>query len=363
MTTIRTLDVAAYRVPLVEPEADGTLAWDHTTVVVVEIDAGPERGLGLTYGPPACASVIRDVLAHQVVGRDALDIPAAWSAMIDAVRNAGRRGIASMAIAAVELGLWDLKAKLLGLPLFRLLGAARDEVPVYASGGFTSMDDDALARQLATWAHDDGFTRVKMKIGVDRGADPARDVDRVGLARKAVGPGVELFVDANGAYSRKQAIRVAHALAGEGVSWFEEPVSSDDLEGLREVREAVEPEVAAGEYGYDVFDFARLLPVVDVLQADVSRCAGVLGWMRAAALASSRSLELSGHTAPSSHLHVACAIPNLRHVEYFADHAYVDRLLFDGVVSPHGGALRPDPARPGHGLVLRRNDAEPYRKE
>ncbi|HZD16818.1 MAG TPA: enolase C-terminal domain-like protein [Actinomycetota bacterium] len=347
--------------PFERPESDGTLTWDHTTVVIAEVRAGPVTGIGLTYGPAACAAVIRDVLAERVVGLDAFDIPAAWVSMVRAVRSAGRPGIASMAIAAVELGLWDLKAKLLEVPLFRLLGAAREEVPTYASGGFTSLDDRELSEHLRAWAAQ-GFARVKMKIGIDGGHDPARDLDRIALARKAVGPDVELLVDANGAYARKQAIRIGRALPSEGVTWFEEPVSSDDLDGLREVREATDAEVAAGEYGYDVFDFARLVTAVDVLQADVTRCGGIHGWLRAAAIAASRSMEVSGHTAPTMHLHVACAAPNLRHLEYFHDHAAVERLLLDGAVEPERGKLRPDPGRPGHGVDLRRADAERYRK-
>jgi L-alanine-DL-glutamate epimerase-like enolase superfamily enzyme len=363
MTTIQNVDVGVYRIPLDPPEADGTLAWDHTTAVVAEVRAGAERGLGVTYGPGAVAGLIRELLTEPLIGLDALNVPGAWTAMTQSVRNAGRPGIASMAIAALELALWDTKAKLLEVPLFQLLGAARERVPVYASGGFTSMDDEALTRQLFGWVNERGFSRVKMKIGVDGGSDPGRDIDRVAMVRKAIGSDAELFVDANGAYSRKTAIRVGRSLAGEGVTWFEEPVSSDDLEGLREVREGIDAEVAAGEYGYTVFDFQRLVSAVDVLQADVSRCGGIHGWFRASALAAANSLELSGHTAQSMHLHVACAIPNLRHLEYFADHERVDRLLFDGVVSPREGVLRPDQGRPGHGLTLRRADAERYREE
>jgi L-alanine-DL-glutamate epimerase-like enolase superfamily enzyme len=363
MTSIQSIDVGAYRIPLDAPEADGTLTWDHTTTVVVEVRAGAELGLGVTYGPSAVARLIRELLADPLIGLDALEVPAAWTTMVRSVRNAGRPGIASMAIAAVELALWDTKAKLLEMPLYQLLGAARERVPVYASGGFTSMDDDALTRQLSGWVHERGFPRVKMKIGIDRGSDPGRDVDRVAMVRKAIGPEAELFVDANGAYSRKTAIRVGRILASEGVTWFEEPVTSDDLGGLGEVRAAIDADVAAGEYGYTVFDFERLVPEVDVLQADVTRCGGIHGWVRASALAAARGLELSGHTAQSMHLHVACAVPNLRHLEYFADHERVDRLLFDGVVPPEDGALQPDQGRPGHGLTLRRADVERYREE
>ncbi|MGE5227812.1 MAG: enolase C-terminal domain-like protein, partial [Planctomycetaceae bacterium] len=199
-------------------------------------------------------------------------------------------------------------------------------------------------------------------IGVGRGCDPTGDLERVALARRAIGPEVELFVDANGAYPRKRAIRVGRSLAEEGVTWFEEPVTSDDVDGLREVRSAVQMDVAAGEYAYDAYGFARLLPSVDVLQADVTRCAGITGWMRATALAASHGLDVSGHTAQSLHLHVAAAAPNLRHLEYFVDHERTDRLLFDGVPEPIGGELRPDPAVPGHGLSLKRSDAERYRE-
>jgi len=147
------------------------------------------------------------------------------------------------------------------------------------------------------------------------------------------------------------------------VVWFEEPVSSDDLEGLREIRDLVDIDVAAGEYGYDLPFFERMLRAgaVDCLQADVSRCAGITEWLRVANLAAAHGLEISGHTAQCLHAHPACAVPNLRHVEYFADHARVDRLLFDGVLDPAGGVLRPDPSRPGLGLELKRSDAEAYR--
>lgn len=358
---VERLDVAAYRVPLDVAESDGTLTWDATTVVTVEAAADGDVGLGFTYGPAACAAFIRELLADVVVGREPDDVPGSWQAMVRAVRNAGRPGVASLAIAAVDVALWDLKARHLGLPLFRLLGAVQSAVPVYASGGFCSLDDDALERQLGGWVHDDGFPRVKMKIGAGWGEDPARDVERVSVARRAIGADAELFVDANGAYTRKQAIRVARPLADEGVTWFEEPVSSDDLEGLREVRDAIDIDVAAGEYAYDVFGFARLIPVVDALQADASRCAGITEWLRAAALAASHGLAVSAHTAQSLHVHPACAVTNLLHVEYFADHDGADRLLFDGVPEARQGMLGPDAGAPGHGMSLRRTDAERYR--
>ncbi len=197
-----------------------------------------------------------DMLAGVVKGRDAMGVPGAWSAMVAAIRNLGRPGIASMAISAVDTALWDLKARLLDVPLVTLLGAVRDAAPVYGSGGFTSYSDRQLRDQLSGWV-EAGIPRVKMKIG----RNPAEDIGRVRAARAAIGPDAELFVDANGAYSRKQAMAMAEVFAESDVTWFEEPVSSDDLEGLRLMRDRAPSgmEIAAGEYGYDLFYFSRML--------------------------------------------------------------------------------------------------------
>jgi L-alanine-DL-glutamate epimerase-like enolase superfamily enzyme len=282
--------------------------------------------------------------------------------MVDAVRNIGRPGVASAAIAAVDIAVWDLKAKLLDLSLADLLGRCHDEVPVYGSGGFTSYTDEQLLDQLCRWVHEARIPRVKMKIGTDWGRQPGRDVERVAKVRAAIGPDAELFVDANGAYTRKQGVRLAELFAEHDVTWFEEPVSSDDLEGLRAIRQMTPIDVAAGEYGYDLSYFGRMCDAgaVDVLQADVSRCAGITEWLRVAALAAAKGLQISGHCAQSLHAHPACAVPNIRHLEYFHDHARVDRLLFDGVLDPNHGCLRPDSSRPGLGLQLDRSRAAAY---
>jgi len=353
------IDVAAFTVPTDAPESDGTAEWDATTIVVVEAHGGGQTGLGYTYGNAASGTVIESVLRDVVAGRDAMAVGAAWEAMGRACRNLGRPGVASMAIAGVDTALWDLKARLLDLPLATLLDPVRTAVPVYGSGGFTSYDDRRLAEQLGGWA-EDGIPRVKMKVG----RDPGRDVERMGVAREAIGPDVELFVDANGALSRKEALAFAARAAERGVSWFEEPVSSDDLEGLRLVRDRAPAgmDVAAGEYGYMLPYFQGMLAAgaVDCLQADVTRCEGITGFLRVAALCHARSLELSAHCGPAIHLHPCCAAPVLRHLEYFHDHVRIERRLFDGVVEPVDGSLHPDLSRPGNGLELRRADAERY---
>ncbi len=363
-TAVRELAVSVYTVPTDrQPEADGTLAWSQTTLVVVEPTAGDHTGLGWSYATGACARLVDEVLREVVLGADAFDTPGVWSAMVRRTRNLGRPGIVSMAIAAVDIALWDLKARLLGLPLCRLLGQASAEVPVYGSGGFTSYDDDALRQQLGHWVHELGIPRVKIKIGESWGTNPGRDLARVALARRVIGADAELYVDANGGYGRGQAIRIAQAMTDADVTWFEEPVSSDDLPALAEIRHQITPDVAAGEYGYDLHYFERMCAAgaVDCLQVDATRCAGITDWLRAAAVAAGHGLDVSAHCAPNLHAHPAAAIPNLRHLEYFHDHVRIEGELFDGALDPAGGSLRPDQGRPGLGLELRRADAERYR--
>jgi L-alanine-DL-glutamate epimerase-like enolase superfamily enzyme len=353
------LDVSAYTIPTDQPEQDGTLDWNSTTIVVVEANGGGETGLGWTYGPAAVADLVSSKLASTVRRRSALDVQGCWAAMNGALRQAGQVGIAAMAISAVDVALWDLKARLLEVPLCSLLGRYREGVPIYGSGGFTSYSNDDLKRQLSGWV-EQGITRVKMKVG----RQPDRDPERVAAAREAIGAEPELFVDANGAYTRRQAMELAARFGEYGVSWFEEPVSSDDLTGLRQVRERTPAwmEVAAGEYGWDLFYFERMLEAeaVDVLQADVTRCGGITGLLGADRLCKARALPSSAHCAPSIHAHAGCAMETLVHLEYFHDHTRIEGMLFDGTLDPQDGVLTPDLSRHGLGLELKRGEAERF---
>ncbi|MGW2342477.1 enolase C-terminal domain-like protein [Streptomyces sp. NPDC001661] len=357
------LDVSAYTVPTDAPEADATLAWDSTTIVFVEAKACGLTGIGWTYAPPAAADLVRHQLAPLVEGRDAFDTPAAHVAQCQGVRDAGRPGIAGCAISAVDLALWDLKARLMDLPLVRLLGAARDTVPVYGSGGFTTYHDSHLAAQLSGWVHGQHIPRVKIRIAEACGRAVPRDLQRVRSARQVIGTDAELYVDAGGGYNRKQAVRVGEALVTHGVGWFEEPVSSDDLTGLRLVRDALVCDVTAGAYGYDLPGFARMISAgaVDCLQVDVTRCGGITEFLRAASLAHAHGLEVSAHGAPHAHADVAASVPNLRHVEWFHDHVRIESMFFAGVLDPTGGTVRPGQNGPGNGLVLRSEEVEEYR--
>jgi L-alanine-DL-glutamate epimerase-like enolase superfamily enzyme len=357
---VEALRVAAYTVPTGEPESDGTFEWNSTTIVVVELEAGGQTGLGYTYGHTAAAALVDDRLRELVVGADPMRAGEVWVAMGAALRNIGRPGVGFMAVSAVDTALWDLKARLLDAPLVAVLGAARTEAPLYGSGGFTSYTLEELRDQLSRWVAE-GIPRVKIKVSRHPDEDPAR----LDAARAAIGDRTELFVDSNGALDRKQAVLWAERFASEwDVTWFEEPVSSADFEGLRLVRDRAPGglEIAAGEYAFVPADFRNLVShgCVDCLQADATRCGGFTGFLQAAGLCTAYGLDLSAHCAPQLHAHALCAAVTGRHVEYFHDHVRVERLLFDGVLEPDGGALRPDRSRAGHGLELKRADAERF---
>jgi L-alanine-DL-glutamate epimerase-like enolase superfamily enzyme len=358
--SLKRVTSAAYEIPTDAPEADGTLEWDRTVLVVVEVEAGGQTGLGYTYSDGSIVQLIQGKLSSVTSGHSAFEIATVNKALWRSIRNLGRSGLVATAISAVDAALWDLKAKLLKTSVAALLGCRRDTVPIYGSGGFTTYSDRQLRDQLSGWAEGDGCRWVKMKIG----SDPARDPKRVAAARNAIGD-AGLFVDANGAFSAKRALALAGDIAEHNVTWLEEPVSSDDLSGLTLMRERAPAgmDIAAGEYGYNLDDFRRLLvlPSVDVLQADVTRCGGITGFMQAAALCEAQHVDLSGHCAPALHLHAACAAPRLRHLEWFHDHVRIEHMLFDGAPVPLDGEIAPDLSRPGFGLVFKKRDAERFR--
>ncbi|MFB7596559.1 enolase C-terminal domain-like protein [Streptomyces sp. NPDC056160] len=361
---IDAVDVHAFELPTDGPdgeEQDGTLEWGSTTMVLVRVHAGGRTGLGYTYGDLSVAAFLSGTLAPLLTGRDICSPPALWELMGRRIRNAGRPGVGAMAVSAADIALWDLKARLLELPLVHVLPAHHDRVPVYGSGGFTNYPQDRLAEQLAGWV-EQGIPRVKLKTS----RDPGRDPGRLTAVRRAIGDEPEVFTDANGALGRKEALYWAHRFHEEwDVRWFEEPVSSADIEGLRFLREhgPARLEITAGEYAYTSRDFVNLVEgdAVDCLQADVTRCGGITALLEVAGLAAARHLDLSAHCAPAVSAHAFCAVRRLRHLEYFHDHVRFEHLVFDGTLPPDGGALRPDPSRPGLGLDVKWADAEPHR--
>ena len=358
--SITDVKVSAYTVPTDAPEADGTFEWNSTTMVLAEISAGGSTGIGYTYSAAATATLIDEVLSEVIIGSDAMSVASIHRAMQRRIRNLGSGGLARMAVSAADSALWDLKARLLEIPLVDLLGRARERVPIYGSGGFTSYDNKRFANQLSGWV-EQGIPRVKMKVG----ANPSEDMDRVRVARKAIGGEAELMVDGNGALDRKHALEFMHAAAAEcGVNWMEQPLAPEDRDGARLLRDRspVGMEIADGEYAALPCDFLALIRAgaADVLMPDMTRCGGVTGLLEAAAVCAAEGIPISTHCAPASHLHPASAVPGLRHAEYFHDHVRIESMFFDGVPSPVDGAISPDLSAPGNGLVFRRRDAEPF---
>ena len=360
---IKQVETSIYRIPTDRPEADGTFRWDTTTLVLVETvaDSGA-RGLGFSYTAAAAGNLIEDLLADVVIGCPVENIGAAWEAMVRAVRNVGLPGIAATAISAVDTALWDLRARVEGLALFHLLGAFRDSVPIYGSGGFTTYSETELVEQLAGWVGQ-GISRVKMKVGKDWGTRLEEDLTRVSAVRRAIGSDAELFVDANGAYTVKQATDMALRFHEQGVTYFEEPVLFDHIDQLAFIRQYSPIAIASGEFGYHAYDFRNVLEAkaVDILQADATRCLGITGCLQAATLAHAYGVPFSTHTAHSIHVHIGCAVPQIEHLEYFYDHMRIEEMLFEGALQPQEGYLRPDPSRPGLGLELKTRDAQRWK--
>jgi L-alanine-DL-glutamate epimerase-like enolase superfamily enzyme len=357
---IEGLEATAYEIPTDEHESDGTLEWDSTTIVVVEAFNGRERGVGYTYGDRSVATLIESKLAELVRGADAMHPSVIWAEMRRELRNAGQQGVGAMAISAVDIALWDLKARLLGISLADALPRLRESVPIYGSGGFTSYEDRRLREQLRGWI-ESGIRSVKIKVGRDPESDPAR----VAMARETIGPNVELMVDANGAYSLPQALGLAERFAEQDVGWLEEPLSSEDLDGLAELRSRSPAgmAIAAGEYVWSSADAQRLLEAgaVDVLQADVTRCGGVTELLHIGGLCSARQMPFSAHCAPAVSAHACCALDTVQHIEYFHDHVRIEEMLFEGATEPKRGELRPNESRPGLGLEPRVSVLEEYR--
>lgn len=361
---ITAISVRTYRVPTSSfgeqsPESDGTAQWDSTTVVVVQLSAAGQHGLGYAYASSGAAAVIHDALSPVLLGADAFEVTALFWQLAGAVRNQGWPGVCAGAISAVDAAVHDLRGRIMDTSLRVLLGGASRSVAAYGSGGFTSYSVPQLREQLVGWA-EQGFGAVKMKIG----RDPTADVGRVRAAREAIGTGVELFVDANGAYRESRALGFAERVAEYGVTWFEEPVTSDDLPALRRLRQRLPGgmRLAAGEYGYTPRYFADMVhaAAVDVLQADSTRCGGPTGFASAVSTAVAAGMPASAHTAPALHGVLGAAVEGVENVEYFHDHVLIEERFFDGVPALVRGALVPDDDRPGNGLEFKEGKAEPY---
>jgi L-alanine-DL-glutamate epimerase-like enolase superfamily enzyme len=359
-TAIESLTASAYTFPTAtDEESDGTLTWSSTSIVVVRAAADGRTGIGYTYSDPAVAEVIASNIAELTVGADALMPERCWAKAQVQLRQLGHTGLAAMALSAVDVALWDLKARLLGVCLADLLPRFHESVPIYGSGGFTNLTEAQLREQVDGWL-DAGVDRVKIKVGSEKPRDP----DRVARTSELAGAGVTVMVDGNGAYTPAEALLWAERFAELGVDYFEEPVSSQDLDGLADVRRRAPAgmAIAAGEYGWNLPYFEAMLRAgaVHILQADVTRCGGITNLLRIDGLTKARNLAFSAHCAPAISAHACCAMETAIHIEYFFDHQRIERMLFGGVLEPRHGRLTPDRDRPGLGITFDAEAAEPY---
>ena len=359
-TPIEAVHATAYVVPTDSPESDGTSEWASTTLVIVKVEAGGKQGIGYTYGDSSIAKLIQDRFAKLLVAYDAMSIPKRWSDMVTSTKNIGRSGISSTAISAVDIALWDLKAKLLDTPLAMLLGLARPSIPAYGSGGFTTYSQEQLREQLTNWL-ERGFDKVKIKIGRNKLAD----VDRVSFAREVIGPNRGLFVDASGAYTRTEALEMIDLLTQWKVSWFEDPIPCDDVDGLRILcqQRPGGVSIAAGEYGFELSYFRRLLQenAIDTLQVDATRCGGITGFLAVANLCDAFGIPLATRSAPALHASLGCVAQRATCLEYSHDHARVEKMFFEGLPLFEKGHLKPDFNLPGLGITFKENDMACYK--
>jgi L-alanine-DL-glutamate epimerase-like enolase superfamily enzyme len=318
--------------------------------VHIKTDAGYE---GLGVGQTVARDIVQGVLRPLLIGQDPLCIEKLWDDMFWRVRGFGRKGVAFCAISAVDIALWDLKAKLFGVPLYRLIGPYTDRVPIYGSGGWTSFTEAELVREQTGYV-ERGIPRVKMKVAKDFGHAEREDVRRLAAVRKAVGDDVEIYVDANNGYYAKQAIAMARRLAEYDVKWFEEPVLADDIAGLAAIARAIDIPVATGEHEYTRYGFKELIAQggADIVQPDVGRVGGVSEWLKVAHLAQAFNLPVAPHAVQLVHLHLACCTPNLKVVEYLGVSEESDRVWYTEFPEPRDGYWSPYPDRPGLGLEL-----------
>jgi L-alanine-DL-glutamate epimerase-like enolase superfamily enzyme len=344
---IKTIDVRILKVPLDQPYTAGGRAVGANWHVMAEITT--EDGVtGFGYivalnqmfiGTVAAAT--RE-LAPLLTGMSVAEPEAAWKKMSRAGDWIGPGGLLHYAIAPLDIAIWDAFGKTLGQPVSRLLGGARDRLPVYASDGFwysLSLDDLAASAQRA---FDAGFGAVKLRVGNEK--HPDGEVERVRAVRDAVGPGITIMTDATETWSVTRAIRTGKALQEAGVMWIEDPVSHTDIAGMARVTAALDVPVATGEHLYRISDFARLIEArgAGVALIDLGRIGGVTPWRHVASLAHGFGVTIGGHVLPEIHVHLLTAVPNAQVVEYVPRSAALLKAMpavSDGmlVVPPGGG--------------------------
>ena len=324
------------------------------TVVRITTDQGLE-GIGITYhevGGEATVALIQRNMAPKLMGRDPFETEVLWQEFFGYLRGVGRKGLMYCALSAVDIALWDLKGKIIGMPLFRLLGGNKTEVPVYSSGGWTSYSDEELVEEM-TGMVAQGYRMIKFKVGVEGGHNTRRDRERVRKVREAVGPDIKLLLDANNCWDAATAVQFANTIREYDILLFEEPVFADDIPGLARFKRGTDIPLATGEHEYTKFGARDLLMAgaADIVQIDGTRTGGFTEMLKIAALTQAWNVKFAPHAMENIHLHLVSAIPNAPFLERLFLFEDLTAHVFKDAPKPVGGMMT-IPDLPGLGLAL-----------
>lgn len=354
--SIGKIDVHLVSAPVTAGFADATRKVETIGFVIVRVTTAEGlEGVGVTYhevGGEAVVALIRRNMVPKLIDRDPLQTEAIWQEFFHYLRGVGRKGLTFCALSAIDVALWDLKGKITGLPVCRLLGGDRTRVPVYASGGWTSYDDDQLVDEMRGMVAR-GYRMVKFKVGVDGGRNLRRDAERVRKVREAVGPDVDLLLDANNCFDAATAVQLANRIREYDIRLFEEPVFADDIPGLARFRRGTDIPLATGEHEYTKFGVRDLLlhGAADIVQVDGARAGGYTEMLKCAALTQAWNVPFAPHAMENVHLHLVAAVPNAIFLERLLMFEDITAAVFKGAPVPVDGHMTV-PDLPGLGLVL-----------
>lgn len=355
---IRDVRTTLLSIPLKTPIADSTHVLNHIQWILVDVltDGGLKGTsfmLTFEYGPDLLRDIIDKELKKHVVGQDARHIGKIREICWKQTEYIGQSGVAAWGIGAIDIALWDLLGKSLNCPVYQLLGARRDRVPIYGSGGWLSYSIDELLAEVSSYL-ERGFKMVKIKVG---SPDPSRDVERVKAVRDLVGDNVSLMIDANQAWTPNEAIAFARKIQDLNIFWFEEPVARDDLDGYAHVASSIDIPLATGEREYSISNFKELLirKGVAIVQPDILRIGGITQCMKLAHLAEAFNRRVATHFYKELDIHVMASIPNALFLEYFD---WLDGLLVNPLEVVEGIAKVPQ--RPGLGVEFKPEAIKEY---
>lgn len=360
---ITDIRVESFRWPRAKPISNGKHTYTHSGVGLVFIDTDEgTTGIGLGGGKGVIGATI-DSLKPLLIGEDPINVERLWHAMW-VPKLIGRRGLTTRAISAIDIALWDLRAKVAGMPLYKMLGGFRNKMPTYIAGGYYEDGKGLKELQEEVSEHVEwGAKAVKMKVGA---VSINEDVERVKAVREAVGHDIKLMVDANCAYRWYEAVQLADRIEEFDPFWFEEPIAADDYEGHKRIAEKTTIPIATGENEYTRYGFRDLIAMgcVPILNADAMILGGVTEFMKVVALSQAHDLDIAPHGAQEIHIHLVSAISNGLILEFYPKRmdpmwgkVYNDTLSLndDGTVSP--------PEVPGIGIEPRYETLEEWRVE